>query len=414
MEKILIIDSSRILTKLIKRNIEEKLNVLCKEAHTLQEAKEHISQNRFFLIISGVVLSDAVNGEVIEYLNEQKLSTIVLSGEKNNQSLIGLENVVEFNLKGESGEIDHLISSVFSFHRNRHIEVMTVSRDESFHEQIGHHCKKMYMGVHIQKELDEALEFIRDGNSFQVKLIFMDDSYESDLLTDFIKNVKEARGKRRLYVIIKSGEMEEEVLQKLFKAGLHDYLDKTDNYEIFSYKINNTLEFIDTLDSFNERNRYDYLTGLYTLPYFYELCETSYCLVKQEAIAASAAVIGVDNLNIINKQYGYITGNQIIQKVAQEILELTDESTIAARFGGDTFVLLDLKANENQLQMIYEALASKFASESVKVGDNEIDFTVSIGVYPYYGSSLEEMVEMAYSLLVKAKYDGKNRVVIDR
>lgn len=414
MEKILIIDSSKILTKLIKRNIEEKLNVLCKEAHTLQEAKEHIVQNSFFLAISGVVLSDAVNGEVIQYLNEQHLSTIVLSGEKNNQFLIGLENVVEFNLKGESGEIDHLISSVFSFHRNRHIEVMTVSQDKAFHEQIGHHCKKMYMGVHTQTGLKEALEFIQDEHSSNVKLIFMDYSYDDDSLADFIKDIKEARGKRRLYVILKPGEMEENVLQRLFKAGLHDYLDKTDNYEIFSYKINNTLEFIDTLDSFKERHRYDYLTGLYTLPFFYELCETSYRLVKQEAIAVSAAVIGVDNLNIINKQHGYIIGNRVIQKVAKEILELTDESTIAARFGGDMFVLLDLNANENQLQIIYEALASKFVSESVKAGDQEIGFTVSIGVNPYYGSSLEEMVETAYSLLVKAKYDGKNRVVVDR
>jgi len=85
--------------------------------------------------------------------------------------------------------------------------------------------------------------------------------------------------------------------------------------------------------------RTDVLTGLGSRRHFEELLRRELARARRAGSAVSLIMLDVDGLKEINDTWGHVTGDRVLQAVG-EVLQETRASDVAARFGGDEFVLL--------------------------------------------------------------------------
>lgn len=148
-------------------------------------------------------------------------------------------------------------------------------------------------------------------------------------------------------------------------------------------------------DSLKKAARVDALTGLYNKGYSAELIET---VLHRRKSAHVLAVLDIDNFKTLNDTYGHGEGDRVLKAVADRIRQLFRKTDIAARFGGDEFIIL-LKDVDRT-----ETIRSKL-SQLLKFEVDGLLCTLSIGaaVYPDDGERFEELFEKADSALYKAK-----------
>ena len=79
MSKLLIIEDSVMMQKVIKHVAEAELDCMFDIAATKQEAERLISCNEYFLALADLHLPDAPNGEIVDSLLDEGIATIVLT-----------------------------------------------------------------------------------------------------------------------------------------------------------------------------------------------------------------------------------------------------------------------------------------------------------------------------------------------
>jgi diguanylate cyclase (GGDEF)-like protein len=91
------------------------------------------------------------------------------------------------------------------------------------------------------------------------------------------------------------------------------------------------------------------------------------------------------------------------------------ETDLAARFGGEEFVLLILENEKEKAAEIAEVLRQKIEICPFKVDDKLFPVTVSIGVssiQPSHKMDSRQLIEQADSALYQAKQQGRNLVIV--
>ncbi len=138
-------------------------------------------------------------------------------------------------------------------------------------------------------------------------------------------------------------------------------------------------------------------------------------LLKVLANAPGAVLIAdIDHFKRVNDQFGHAAGDVVIRRVADLIRERTDRiNGIAGRFGGEEFVILLSKTDQQNARRIAEGIRSEIAKDVVTAGRFEITVTVSIGVHFYsHMTELEELIRRADEALYYAKRSGRNCVAV--
>lgn len=121
--------------------------------------------------------------------------------------------------------------------------------------------------------------------------------------------------------------------------------------------------------------------------------------------------LDLDRFKEVNDSFGHEVGDQLIEKVAQQIqLHLHSEDTIA-RFGGDEFSILLHQFNQiNEVVKYIEEILSIF-NQPIMVGHLQIYSTCGIGVaiYPGNGNNASSLMQNADAAMNKAKQKGQNQ-----
>ena len=171
-----------------------------------------------------------------------------------------------------------------------------------------------------------------------------------------------------------------------------------------------------SLEAHNEELRElsitDSLTKVYNRRHFFEAAQTLVSISKREKNEISFLMIDIDNFKNVNDTYGHHIGDYILVRMSQEIKNMTRDSDIFARIGGEEFALLLHNTS------IYGAkiIAEKIRSVVEKIDFNEnyisVNVTISIGCASISESvtTLEELYQEADKKLYIAKELGRNRV----
>jgi diguanylate cyclase (GGDEF)-like protein len=165
-------------------------------------------------------------------------------------------------------------------------------------------------------------------------------------------------------------------------------------------------------------SKIDALTNIYNRGYFNIEFEKQWEYASRLKLRLSLLLVDVDHFKAFNDNYGHLLGDACLVHVAKIINQVGKRETdIAARFGGEEFVLLILE-NESESEKaakVAEILRQKIESSPFKVDDKLFPVTVSIGVasiQPSHKMDSRQLIEHADSALYQAKHQGRNLVIV--
>ncbi len=121
-------------------------------------------------------------------------------------------------------------------------------------------------------------------------------------------------------------------------------------------------------------------------------------------------LLDIDDLGIVNNEFGTIVGDEVLKIVSNRIKSLLHENSYLARLSGDKFLILELNlesidnAHKKALSIIKEF------EEPFIVNDNTYYITASIGISiaPDDGLDVDFLIKNATEAMYKAKNSGKN------
>ena len=160
----------------------------------------------------------------------------------------------------------------------------------------------------------------------------------------------------------------------------------------------------------------DPLTKLFTRGHFAQRFETEIRRAKNYAHPLSLFLLDIDHFKNINDTYGHSAGDLILTKLGQILRQSVRSSDIAARFGGEEFVVMMLSAGKEQSFAFSENLRKIVESTEFRIPGQQsaLQVTISGGVttYPIDGESTIDLLRKADDALYEAKKTGRNRIVL--
>ncbi|MFH0855213.1 MAG: GGDEF domain-containing protein [Candidatus Omnitrophota bacterium] len=126
----------------------------------------------------------------------------------------------------------------------------------------------------------------------------------------------------------------------------------------------------------------------------------------------SCLMIDIDKFKDFNDKYGHLVGDAILREVAGAIKEAIRQIDFVGRYGGEEFSVILVETGKQEARFAAERLRVAVESKNIKVYDEELKVTVSIGIatFPDDGITLEAAIEGADKALYQAKAAGRNRV----
>ena len=121
--------------------------------------------------------------------------------------------------------------------------------------------------------------------------------------------------------------------------------------------------------------------------------------------------IDLDGFKQVNDAYGHEAGDQVLQDVANKLIESVRRSDTLARIGGDEFVLLvedvqGLGQVKSLANKVVESISSLHTPALKKV---RISASIGISLYPDHGNDTRTLLVRADEAMYEAKRQGKQR-----
>ncbi|WP_449395963.1 GGDEF domain-containing protein [Devosia riboflavina] len=120
----------------------------------------------------------------------------------------------------------------------------------------------------------------------------------------------------------------------------------------------------------------------------------------------------IDHFKSINDNYGHAAGDVVIEGFAKQLADSLPRDAIAARFGGEEFIVYLPGASLSEGRAIAEAVRNAFGTKSWQHLEIARRVTISVGAAPRMpiDRSIHDTIARADRALYAAKAGGRNRV----
>jgi two-component system, cell cycle response regulator len=224
-------------------------------------------------------------------------------------------------------------------------------------------------------------------------------------------------------VIAITGKGDELVASHLIKSGAQDYLPKTKiNKSSLIRSINNSLEKHRLQQNIRMANQKmaelaikDELTGLYNRRYFIEALENETERAKRYKTGLALCMMDLDYFKRINDNYGHPAGDLVLSGIGKIIKETIRISDLACRYGGEEFSIIFPNINIEDARSVCERIRQRLAEQKFEYPPFLFQISLSAGIALFQGDLMQtgdDLVGEADKALLKAKKEGRNRVVV--
>lgn len=165
--------------------------------------------------------------------------------------------------------------------------------------------------------------------------------------------------------------------------------------------------------------RHDPLTGLANRRHFDDWAKGACSAARRHQQPLCILALDLDFFKKINDNYGHEGGDAVLKYVGEALPGLIRGGDIAARFGGEEFIV-SLPFTELAIAIeVAERIRTTFELHAVEYNGHTIHFTSSFGLVQVSADELEVSDGMQTALaradraLYRAKQSGRNRVSVD-
>ncbi|AGZ44787.1 GGDEF domain-containing protein [Actinoplanes friuliensis] len=168
-------------------------------------------------------------------------------------------------------------------------------------------------------------------------------------------------------------------------------------------------------EHFREMAHRDALTGLYNRRYVNERLPALLGEAVARRTPVSVAILDLDHFKRVNDTLSHSTGDTVLQEIAQLLLEAASGPMIAARMGGEEFLLVMPGLGIEEATERCERLRLRIRAHAWEPVTGALTVTTSIGVTtaPEGRATPSTLLSLADRNLYVAKREGRDRVIAD-
>lgn len=200
--------------------------------------------------------------------------------------------------------------------------------------------------------------------------------------------------------------MEKEDFGIRIPVGAHD------EFERIGTSINTLLTYTDTIIRQKDfLASTDLLTNLNNRRRFLELVNQEFLRADRYDNTPAVIICDIDRFKNVNDRFGHATGDTVLQCFAALLRENLRGSDIAARWGGEEFVIMVPNGDTTAAWGLAEKL--RCATERMQIAGVD-RITASFGLAARgAGQTFESLIKQADQALYAAKLQGRNRVCME-
>jgi two-component system, cell cycle response regulator len=159
----------------------------------------------------------------------------------------------------------------------------------------------------------------------------------------------------------------------------------------------------------------DPLTGLYNRRHFSQLLDQLFAETQRYERDLSCVMIDLDDYKQLNDTFGHQIGDELLVLAGRVIQANMRRMDVAARYGGDEFVLLLPHADAAEAAGVAARIREEYMASSGTILQRQQGVCMSAGVASTQSprpAHADQLVAMADAALYKAKEAGRNRTTI--
>jgi diguanylate cyclase (GGDEF)-like protein len=170
------------------------------------------------------------------------------------------------------------------------------------------------------------------------------------------------------------------------------------------------------LQTMKQQANVDELTGIYNRRFLEDYARKLLAMASRKNTSVSLIMMDLDHFKSFNDLHGHEVGDRILRHFAKTMSLTMRETNLAARFGGEEFVVLLPDTNAKACLLVAERIRRAVERMIVPSGTDKplpkITVSLGIAVYPEHGRSLEELLSASDKALYESKRLGRNRATL--
>ena len=218
-------------------------------------------------------------------------------------------------------------------------------------------------------------------------------------------------------IIVITGYASVESAVDAIRRGAYDYITKPFNIVTMRFVVDRAAERQRLLKEARQKDRFahmailDGLTDLFNKGYFEELLGRETDRAKRYHLHLGLLMIDIDNFKEINDNLGHLIGDKVLQKLGNLLMNTTRRTDVAARYGGDEFVIITTQSTKENSYGLAKRI-HRLVEQTPFIENVATKVTISIGIsgYPIDADDKNQLIAMADKALYEAKHLGKNRI----
>ncbi|MBX2809818.1 MAG: response regulator [Cellvibrionaceae bacterium] len=413
MDKILIVEDSTLVAKVLVHIARQELDYDILLATTFAEAQKLYDQHSstLFAALVDLNLPDAAEGEVVDFTLKHKIPTIVLTGSVDSRLRKTLldKGIVDYVTKEGRYSYHYAVRLIKRLQNNQDIKVLAVEDSKVMRR---HMCN--LLGNHRYKVLEavdgvDAIKVLLANPD--IRMLITDYNMPNMDGFELVKNLRHKYEKFDLIIIGLSAEGESSVSAKFIKSGANDFLSKPFNPEEFYCRINHCIESLELVEQIRDVAKRDYLTNLYSRRHFFLSGEAIWDEANTANKTLAMAILSLDDFKVVNEKYGNAFADDILKTMGSILEKALFRFTVARASGKEFYVLLPGLSNAQAVKLIDKVRLIISREAFVSGVDDKVFISCSGGVSNYLGSRLQDQIAQAEIYLSRAKQAGKNIVL---
>jgi two-component system cell cycle response regulator len=221
-----------------------------------------------------------------------------------------------------------------------------------------------------------------------------------------------------LPVVFVTGRVSPEELAEGLDLGAHDYVRKPVQTAELLARIRTAMRMRALHTELAMRNeeleamaQTDVLTGLTNRRHAAALMAGAIGTASRHHRELCVVMVDVDHFKAVNDTHGHGGGDEVLRSVAETMRRTLRAEDIAARWGGEEFLLILPDIGRAGAERAAERLRSALSADPIVCNGNLVPVTASFGVAEFTGEEdPETLIARADSALYDAKEGGRDRV----
>ncbi len=154
----------------------------------------------------------------------------------------------------------------------------------------------------------------------------------------------------------------------------------------------------------------DPMTGLSNRHYFEDHLHSAIARAQRFESKVGLLFLDIDNFKLINDSLGHDIGDQILQHVANRLLDVIREGDIVCRLGGDEFAIIahDIEIETSLATLAQRIIDSLRTPIALAQTQHFISCSIGISTYPNCAENAEDMLKHADLAMYHVKRMGRN------